>query len=602
VGAFYLTEVHIMETTTLVPGAENTTAPAPGEKRRLRGFALASVMIALLLTLLLEALDQTVVGTALPKIIGTLHGFDRYSWVVTAYLLTSTVVTPIAGALSDQFGRKWFLVSGSALFLGASFLSGAAQTMNQLIIFRALQGLGAGIGIALVMTIIGDIFPPAERAKWQGVVASAYGISNLIGPTLGGLLSDHGPLLGNFVTDATRWRWVFYVNLPVGLLALLALLIYLPAHLSERSSQLTGWAAVRRIDFSGALLAAGATVCLLLGLSWGGDQTYAWGSPQVIGTLAGAVALFVAFFINERFAIQPILPLGLLRNQVFAADSALTLTTGMVMVPLFIYLPLFLQGVLNASATSSGLISTPMSVSVVLGAGVATGVMTKLGRYQISTIIGAIVLAFGVFLLSRMSATTTLFEAGSYMVIAGVGLGLLFAVQTVAAQNSVSDTLLGVATSSIRYLQALGSVIGVAVVGTVVNNSLATDLARRIPAGTAERLTPAGLQYATNPQVLVNADYRASIIHTAQQYAVQFATQHLPAGPQRDAVARLVSQQTAALLQQVFDALRMSLTVAIQHGFLVTLVFAALIVLAALFLKDVPQNTLNTQTRTQKQR
>src|SRR5579863_8833794 len=227
---------------------------ANGGGRRIHGIALISVLVALMLTLLLEALDQTIVGTALPRIVGELQGFDRYTWVVTAYLLASTTMIPIVGKLSDQFGRKWFFIAGVVVFLLGSVLSGAAQTMNQLIAFRALQGLGAGTGIALVFTVVGDIFPPAERARWQGMFSAVYGFSSVVGPTIGGWLTDHGPLLGSLVTDATRWRWVFYVNIPIGILALAALLIFLPTNLSRNASARVSRASLRRIDFLGAIL------------------------------------------------------------------------------------------------------------------------------------------------------------------------------------------------------------------------------------------------------------------------------------------------------------------------------------------------------------
>jgi len=274
---------------TTVPIQEKQDSQKDGANSRIRGIALVSILAALMLTLLLEALDQTIVGTALPKIIGSLQGFDRYTWVVTAYLLGSTTMIPIVGKLSDQFGRKWFFVAGVILFLLGSILSGAAQTIDQLIAFRALQGVGAGMGISLVFTVVGDIFPPAERARWQGIFSGVYGFSSVVGPTIGGWLADHGPLLGNLVTDTTRWRWVFYINLPLGLIALAALLIYLPSNISARSNRYTGWAAVRRVDFLGALLASSATICLLLGVTWGGNQIYAWNSPQVI--IATTVAL-----------------------------------------------------------------------------------------------------------------------------------------------------------------------------------------------------------------------------------------------------------------------------------------------------------------------
>ena len=213
------------------------------------GFALVSLLVALMLTLLLEALDQTIVGTALPKIIAQFQGFDRYTWVGTAYLLASITTIPITGKLSDQFGRKWFFISGVVVFLLGSFLSGAAQDMNQLIAFRAIQGLGAGMGISLVFAAVGELLPPAERARWQGIFSGVYGFSSVVGPTLGGWLTDHGPLLGNFITDATRWRWIFYVNLPLGILALIALFLYYPKA-SASHAQYRGWAGFRRIDFA----------------------------------------------------------------------------------------------------------------------------------------------------------------------------------------------------------------------------------------------------------------------------------------------------------------------------------------------------------------
>ncbi len=574
--------------------------PQQESGRRIRGTALASVLIALLLTLLLEALDQTIVGTALPKITAYLQGLDRYTWVVTAYLLASTTMIPIVGKLSDQFGRKWFFVVGVVIFLAGSILSGAAHTMDQLIVFRALQGLGAGTGIALVFTVVGDIFPPAERARWQGIFASVYGFSSVVGPTLGGWLTDHGPLLGNLVADATRWRWVFYINLPVGILALTLLLIYLPSNISARSNIYRGWAAIRRIDVPGALLASSATICLLLGLTWGGNQTYAWTSPQVIGILVAASVLYIAFVIAERFASEPILPLDSFRNQVFAADSLLALTSGMVLLSLVIYLPLYLQGVLGESATNSGEVITPLTVSLVAGSAIAGFVIARIGRYHLITIAGAIILTIGVFLMTFMTASTSLLVASVNMVIAGIGLGMFFAVVTLAVQNALPRTRMGVGTGAMRYLTSLGQTLGVAIAGTVVNNTLATELVKRLPASAVKQLTPAGLKFATNPQVLVNPAYRDTVMQTAKTFAIRSAvakaTANVPPGPYHNqtvaAITQKVSAQTSLqvqhLLNQVFDALRLSLAVAIQHSFITTLIFCAGVIIAALFLKDVP--------------
>ena len=560
---------------------------------RLHGIALISVITALMLTLLLEALDQTVVGTALPKIIGSLQGFDRYTWAVTAYTLTSTTMIPIVGKLSDQFGRKWFLVMGTAIFLLGSALAGTSQTMNQFIALRALQGLGAGIGIALAFVVVADMFPPAERVRWQSLFGVVYGFSNLVGPTLGGWFTDHGPLAGTLVTEATRWRWVFYVNVPLGIIALAALMIYLPANISARSSQYSGWAAVGRIDILGAVLSATATICLLLGLTWGSNAIYDWNSPKVIGILAAAVVLFGAFIVTERFAIEPILPLDLFRNQVFAVAALLSLLQLMVLVGLIVYLPLFLQGVLGVSATNAGTVITPMTVSSVICAALAGLAITIFKRYQVMTILSALVMTAGVFLLARMTPKTGLLEVVVFMVIAGIGLGPFFSVLTIAAQNTLPRTRLGIGTSAVRYLGQLGSVLGVTIVGTVVNNTLSNDIATRLPASVAKQLTPEVLKFATSPQALVNQTYRDTVVRTAQRFAAQSAIAHVPPGQQHDRVtasaAAQAMQQTQHLLDQVFAALKLSLSFAIQHGFIAVLVICGAIVLATFFLDDVPQ-------------
>lgn len=563
---------------------------------RIRGIALVSVLAALMLTLLLEALDQTIVGTALPSIVGSFQGFDRYSWVVTAYLLASTTMIPVVSKLSDQFGRKWFLIIGVVIFLTGSALSGLSQSMNQLIAFRGIQGIGAGTGIALVFTAVGDVFTPAERARWQGIFSGVYGFSSVVGPTLGGWLTDHGPLLGNLVTDTTRWRWIFYINLPVGILALLALIIYLPARLSQPSNTYRGWAALRRVDFLGALLASTATVCLLLGLSWGSDQTYAWDSAQVVGTLVAAGILYSLFFVAERFASEPLLPLHLFRIQVFSASASLSFFMGMVLLPAVIYLPLFLQGVLGESATSSGLVLTPLTISMVIGAGFSGFLIGRVGRYQLQSIIAVIILSVGVFFLGRMDASTTYLQASLFMVLAGIGMGIFFPVQTLAAQNAVPPRLIGVGTGVVTYLRALGQTLGVAIAGTVVNNTIASDLPARVPANTIQQLTPQGWQAATNTEVLIDPTYRDTVLHTAQRFASQAAAKQaaaqVPAGPQQQAAAQhaaaQAAQQVAHLLNQVFDALKQSMVLAIQHGLLVVLIFCAGAFLSALFLKDIP--------------
>jgi EmrB/QacA subfamily drug resistance transporter len=465
--------------------------PAIPSKARLRGVTLASVITALMLSLLLEALDQTIVGTAMPRIIAELHGLDRYTWVVTAYVLASMTMVPIVGKLSDQFGRKWFLLGGTALFLMGSLLAGASQTMDQLILFRGVQGLGAGIGMALVATVFGDLFEPEARAKWGSVFGIVYGVSNLFGPTLGGWLTEHGPLVGSLITGSSRWRWVFYLNLPVGLLAVAALLFFLPTTLSVPTSTRTSWAAIRRIDSLGALLCAVATICLMLGLTWGSSEVFAWSSAPVLGIVGGGMLLFVLFLFVERRKAEPILPLSLFRNQVFSMAALLTMLQMMVLLGLSLYLPLFLQEVLAISPTVAGLAITPLSLSMVLGAMLAGPIIGALKRYQLVIVLGALLMGTGSYLLTLMTLETGLWQAIVSMIVVGLGLGSFFSL-SVIAQNVVPASRLGVSTAATRYLGQLGATLGIAIVGTIVSGSIAGNLLHHLPTTTAEREVLAG--------------------------------------------------------------------------------------------------------------
>jgi len=531
--------------------------------RPFAGFALASVMTGLLLTLLLESLDQTIVSTAAPRIISQLRGFDLYTWVVTAYLLASTTIIPIVSKLSDQFGRKWFLIAGVVIFLLGSALSGTSQTMNQLIIFRTIQGVGAGVCLGLVFVVVGDIFPPAKRAKWQGVFSAVYGLSSVAGPMIGGWLTDNGPLLGNLVTSETRWRWVFYINLPLGAVALLALLVYLPANLSLHEKSRVGKATLRNIDVLGALLAAAATICLLLGLTWGGVPAYGWGSSLVISLLVAAGLLFIAFGFAERFAAEPILPLHLLRNQIFAADAALSLLIGMVLLGSIVYLPLFLQGGLGESASNSGALLTPITFSVVIGATISGMAISVLKRYQVVTIVGSVVMSLGVLLLSRMSLSTSLLLTTVSMVVAGIGIGMVFSVLTLIIQNALPRSLMGVGTGAVNYLRQLGGALGVAIVGTVFNHTFSNSIVQQLPGDIVRRLPSQGLALVTDPQVLINDSQQRLIV-------------------------QMVGRDAA---QRIFDGLRLSLTTATQLGLTTVLLLCIAAILAACFLKDIPLAT-----------
>ncbi len=461
-------------------------------QRRLRGFTLASVLTALMLALFLEALDQTIVGTAMPHIIAQLHGMDRYSWVGTAYILASMTMIPIVGKLSDQFGRKWFLLAGTMLFLLGSMLAGASQSMDQLIIFRGVQGLGSGIGTALIGSVMADLFPPAERAKWMGLFGLVYGVSNLLGPTFGGWLAEHGPLVGNLVTEAARWRWVFYINLPVGLIAVVTLVVFLPAKLSMHTSAWEGWASLRRIDFLGTILCAAASICLMLGLTWGGEGVAVWTSPQVIGMLAVGVLLLVLFLFAERKAHEPILPLDLFRNPVFSVGASLGLLQMMVVTGLALYLPLFFQGVLAISPTNAGLVMTPFSMGMVVGATLGSQTIGKLKRYRMVGIVAALLMSVGSFLITLMTPATGIALAISILVLTSIGIGPFFSLPMLVVQNALPADRLGVSSAAVRYLGQAGATLGIAIVGTAVSSSASGDLMSHLPTADTDKQALAG--------------------------------------------------------------------------------------------------------------
>ncbi|HEV2236205.1 MAG TPA: MDR family MFS transporter [Ktedonobacterales bacterium] len=582
--------------TNVPPNGANGASPNGGPVwtgTRLTGWALASVLAGLMLTLLLAALDQTIVGTALPRIIADLHGANLYIWPTTAYLLASTTSIPIVGKLSDQYGRKWFLVGGIVIFLSGSALSGAANTMEQLIAFRAWQGLGGGALMALVFTSIGDIFSPAERARWQGLFTAVFGLASVIGPAVGG-----------FITDNFTWRWVFYVNLPVGVLALLTIIFGMPANISLRTERRHGWAAIRRIDFLGGVSAAAATVLLLLGLSWGGYHTYAWNSPLVLGTLIGAGVLYILFFVAERFAAEPILPMDLFRNQVFAVGAILSLLIGMALFAVVIYLPLFIQAVQGHTATSSGAVATPLTLSLAIGAAIVGQVIARVGRYQVFAVIGSLIMMGGIYLVTLLTIDSSLVEVTRDMIVIGLGMGMIQPVMTLAVQNAIPRARLGVGTAAVTYLRSTGSTLGVAVVGAVEYNSYSNYLANRLPASvkpSVDRLVTqvnhsSGLNLSRSDVLQQLASTSPSDLHklqaTAAQQAVAQATANVPAGPAHDQIVANIMQNLPKTIDstfaQIMDATRHSLAVGIHDGFVAGLIVCAVVVVTTLFLKDVP--------------
>ncbi|MCF3167494.1 MFS transporter [Streptomyces violaceoruber] len=454
-----------------LPGAGPGPAAAEISPRKVR-----MVFLGLMLTLLLAALDQMIVATALPKIVGELHGLEKMSWAVTAYLLASTIVLPLYGKLGDLFGRKGVFQFAIIVFIIGSALAGWSRTMDELIAFRALQGIGGGGLMIGVQAIIADIVPARERGRYMGLIGAVFGLASVA-----------GPLLGGFFTDHASWRWCFYINVPFGLvtLAVIAVVLKLPRP-----------AARPRLDVLGAALLAVASTCLVLVTSWGGTE-YDWTSGTILGLSAGAVASTVLFVAAERRAAEPIIPLRLFRDSVFNVTGLVGAVLGVALFGAASYLPTYLQMVDGVSATESGLLMLPMMMGIVGGSIVSGQLITRTGRYRIYPIVGSAVSVVGMALLSLLEADTSVLAYSFYQAVLGIGIGLVMSVLVLAVQNSVRPSDLGTATSANNYFRQIGGSVGAAIFGTLFAGRLSDALGERLPTG-AELPDPASI----TPQIV----------------------------------------------------------------------------------------------------
>jgi EmrB/QacA subfamily drug resistance transporter len=460
--------------------AEGATT-APGRQRGGRAPAHSAapktkvglIFTALMLAVFLSALDQTIVATALPTIVGDLHGVNHVTWVTTVYLLTSTIGLPIYGKLGDLFGRKGLFIFAIAVFLIGSVLSGLSQNMNELIACRALQGVGAGGLMIGAQAIIGDVVPPRERGKYMGLIGAVFGVATVA-----------GPLAGGYLTDDVNWRWVFYVNVPIGIIALAVVSTVL--HVKKDSVK-------HRIDYLGMLLLSAASVCVVLFSTWGGTQ-YAWSSPVTIGLGVGFVALVILFLYAERYASEPIIPLRLFRSSIFNIASLISLVVGVAMFGAVSYLGFFLQMVDHVSATTSGLLLLPL-VGGLLISSIASGrIVSATGRYKLFPILGTAIAGVGMGLLSRMSITSTRLENGIYMFVLGFGIGLVMQILILVVQNDSPASELGSATAAANYFRQIGGTVGSGIVGAVFASRLVDKIQHLIPPGAAAHMP--------NPQAL----------------------------------------------------------------------------------------------------
>ena len=460
---------------------------------------ISLILVGLMASLLLSALDSTIVSTAMKKIVNDLQGMEYYAWPFTIYMLCSTVITPISGGIADIFGRKPIILIGILTFLIGSVLCGISQSMMQLIIFRGIQGIGGGIIITSVFTVVADLFPPEKRGKYMGIVTSVYGLSSIIGPLLGGLIIDH-----------LSWRWIFYINVPVGILAIAIIAFVMPNFKTEGQK--------KSVDYSGTIAIILALVPMLLAFSWAG-KNYSWLSVQIIGMFVFSLVMLAIFVFFESKSQNPIIPLSFFRNRGINVTLFVAFLTNGIMFAAIMYIPYFAQGILGTTATTSGTITMPMMIGS-LFASALTGVLTsKYGKHKVFVFFAFIFMAVGTGLLSTMSAGTPNINVILYMIILGLGIGINMPIANTNVQNSVPPMQIGSATSTVQFFRNIGCTIGSAIYGTIMITAMNTGFSKLDFSNVPDKVQ----DLLKNPQIITNSDSVKQIMQQVPtEYSISF--------------------------------------------------------------------------------
>ncbi|MGX1193524.1 MDR family MFS transporter [Metabacillus sp. SLBN-84] len=520
-----------------------------------------TIMIAIIAAMFFAAVNQTIVGNALPKIISDLGGLDYYSWVFTIYMLTSAITTILVGKLSDMYGRKPFIIIGIIIFSIGAFLAGTSTDIIQLISYRGIQGFGAGMIMSTAFTAVGDLFAPRERGKWQGAMSAVFGVSSVFGPTLGG-----------YIVDNLEWKWVFWVFLPLGIVALVLIWKLFPS--TEKKPG-------QKVDYLGSLFLSSAIVAALLAFSWAGTK-YDWGSAQILSLFAAAAVSVIIFILVERKAVSPILPLDLFKNSIFTISNIIGFVIGVSMFGGVMYVPYFIQGVLGYSATHSSFLTMSMTLGLVFASALGGQIISKTGKYKLQAIIGLCISAAGLYLLSTMTVDTSQYLLVFYLTLVGFGIGIGMTVFTLTVQNAVEQKLLGVATASSQLFRSVGGTVGVAIMGTLLNSRMQDKMASMGSAGDTNQMAAspelAGkLESLQNPQLLLDHEKLDGLKNTLPPEAVPF-------------------------FENVIRQLQDSLSYALSGVFIFVTITMALAILLTFFIKEIPLRSAKDQPSVKKEK